>query len=62
MPAKIPWSVDGPERDGLLSREDYPVPHAQGIMEQISLAVLAEIPLGFEDETGFHFGSESLPA
>lgn len=48
---------DGNERDDLSSsREDVAGEYVGGILDRLWTAVVNRVPLGYEDETGFHFG------
>jgi hypothetical protein len=49
---------DGKERDDLSSsRKDFVGEHVSGILDRLWTAVLSRVPLGYQDETGFHFGA-----
>jgi hypothetical protein len=48
---------DGKERnDPSPSREDVAGGYLSGILDRLWTAVLNRVPLGYEDESGFHFG------
>lgn len=48
---------DGKERDDLSSsRQNVAGGYVSGFLDWLWTAVLNRVPIGYEDETGFHFG------
>ena len=55
---KLPGMIRSCQCDEANLRKDDCHPPFTGIMRKLRAAIAAQVPVGFEDESGFHYGSE----